>query len=166
MSTIKPSGSAGEFINAQTAAEELNEFFNYREGLQKSKGIPWDPKTSFYAFQFSLENMQRLLDNVNAWNKNNAGNPGKLLGGIRVYSAMTSIDGEDGPEVFLIPYYSANNRDFVHVDKYSPGGGTELTMESAQMASMDGSTDGGSEDDGDMILGNGKRCPPHCNPPQ
>ena len=165
MSIVKPSNGPGEFIDTATATEELNKFFNYREGLI-SKGVPWNPKSSFYAFQFSLENMQALINNVNAWNERNAGNPAKILGGIRVYSAMINKNGEEGPDVFLIPYYSVNNRDFVHVDKYSPGGKTELSMESAQMASMDSTTDGGSEDDGDMILGNGKRCPPHCNPPQ
>lgn len=144
----EPTGkNPGEFLNQATAVQELDAFFKYRE-QHINEGTPWNPASSFYAYQFGLENMNQLLLNINKWNDAQT-DPNQKLGGVRVFSAINTASSEGGADVFLIPYYEISNKDFIPVDKYFDNGGKQIE-----------DTD---EDDGGMILGNGKRCPPHCS---
>lgn len=133
----------GDFINQNEAINELNAFFKMRES-QKGQGIPWDPKSSPYAYQFGIEQMQQLMSKIAAWD---SANPDNKIGGIRVFSAVTNGAGESGTDVFLIPYLANDGKDYIPVDKYFDNNGSEITEIS---------------DDDTMILGEGKRCPPKC----
>lgn len=145
MSDEQQGGSPGGFISQKKAIKELNQFFSYRENLDKKNNVPWNPDSSFYAYQFGLDKMQQLMDKIAAWNKDN---PDNLIGGVRVYSSIKNDNGVDGSDVFLIPYLANTNKDYIPVDKYFDNNGEEIEEQ--------------SDDDGGMILNEGRRCPPRC----
>lgn len=139
----------GKFISPKKAAKELDKYFKYRARLKKKNNIPWDPKTSHYAYQFGLGQMEEMMKRVSTYNNKNADNP---IGGIRVYSSSHDENDDNATDVFLVPYLEKDNKDYTPIDRFD--GASEMTLSPED-----------EEDDGGMILNDTRKCPPFCPPP-
>lgn len=143
MSTTNGQQGPGSFISQKKARQMIKAYFRYRQELEQTHQLPWNPQKDHYAYAFGLEQMKTMIQQIEAYNANDPQFP---VVGVRVYNTRTLPPEEPGDDVLLIPYLS-NNKNLVAIDD-------DLDNEGQPILDP-------SDDDGDA-LNNPLFCPPSC----
>lgn len=146
------------FIKEGDARDRIVVYKAHETILRARLGERYDPKTDVYGFTFKLEHLEEFLLKIKVHNIDHAGDPKKVITGVRAYKSWRLIEGKLTPEIFLMPTIASRANLYTVDNDLSVG---EDDLEKSLNGLFEVNAD--PNDSNDLILDTSIPCPNNCN---